>query len=234
MAMLNKNKVFLSLVFKFLERIGVQLVQFVIQIVLARILVPSEFGIISLLIVFINIANVFVQSGLVFAVMQKKEPHHIDYTTIFYISFFISIILYLLLFILAPVISGFLSVPTLIPLIRTTSIIIIIGSLLSVQNAYVIKNGKMKILMISSLFSAFLSGVISVSLAMFNFGVWSLVFQMILYNLINCLIYLFVLDWKPTLNFSIERAKTLFSFGWKILVSNFLNALYQDLRTFYI
>lgn len=230
----NKYKIFMSLMLKFLERIGVQLVQFVIQIILARMLIPSEFGIVSLLLVFLNIANVFVQSGLVFALVQKKDPQHIDYSTVFYISFFISIALYLLLFFTAPLISNLFSLPVLSPLLRTMGIIIIIGSLLSVQNAYAVKNSKMKVVLFSSIVSVILSGIIAVVLAVFDFGVWALVIQMVLYNAINSIIYLVILDWKPKLVFSIERGKKLFSFGWKIMISNLLNALYQDLRTFYI
>lgn len=219
---------------KFIERVGVQLVQFLTQIILARVLAPSEFGIISLLIVFLNIASVFVESGLVFSLIRKKTPDEIDYSTAFTVSFLISIILYLLLFFLAPFLSRIFSLPKLTNLLRVMSVMIIIGSILSVQNAYVIKNGKMKTLLFSSLSSVLLSGIISIILALHEFGVWSLVVQTILYNVTNCLIYLLVLDWRPKFQCSINRAKELLSFGWKILLSNLLNAIYQDMRTFYI
>lgn len=230
----TRSKIILSLFWKFLERIGTQGIQFVMLIVLARLLVPEQYGIIAIVNVFIMFANVFVQSGLNIALIQKKDADEVDFSSVFYLSLIIATILYVILFISSPFIAEFYNDLQLVSVLRVLAFTLFLGAFNSIQNAYIAKKMMFKKLFYSSLWAILISGVVGIGLAYYDYGVWSLVVQQLLNQSLITIILWFTVRWRPKLLFSIERLRVLFSFGWKLLASYILNILYTDMRTLVI
>lgn len=224
-----KNKVISSLFWKFLERGGTQLVQFIIQIVLARLLFPEEYGAVAIVTVFIAIANVFVQSGFNTALIQKKNVDDIDYSSVFYLSLFVAFILYLTLFFASPIIADFYNQPILTPVFRVLSLTLFFGAVNSIQQAVVSRNLDFKKYFFSSIGAIIVSAVIGIVLAYKGYGVWALVWQQLTNMALIMLILWFTVKWRPKLKFSFERIKTLFSFGWKLLCSSLIDTIYRNI-----
>jgi teichuronic acid exporter len=231
---INKLQVISNLFWKLMERAGTQGIQFVVQIVLARLLLPEDFGIIALVTIFIVIANVFVHSGLNTALIQKKNADEIDFSSVFFLSLFISGLIYVILFISSPFIADFFREPLLKPILRVISIILFFGALNSVQLSIVSRNLQFKKLFFSSLIAIIISGIIGILLAYNDFRVWALVAQQITFQVLITVILWFTLKWRPMLVFSFERIKSLFSFGWKLLVSSLIDHVYMDIRIIFI
>jgi len=230
----NRDTIFSSLIWKYFERTGNQLVQFVVQVILARLLLPADFGVIALLMVFINLAQVFVQSGFNTALIQAKNPDDRDFSSVFYLSLGVAGILYIVLFISAPAISAFYKMPDLTRVLRVLSLILFFGAVNSIQNAVVSREFKFKQLFYSSLGAILISGTIGVSLAYAGYGTWALVWQQLSNSLFLCLIMWITVKWRPKLLFSIGRLSRLFSFGWKMLASSLLTTVYKDIRSLVI
>lgn len=230
----KKNKVIYSLLWKVMERIGTQGIQFFVMIVLARLLLPEEFGLIVLVTIFITIAGVFVQSGFNIALIQKKDADVIDFSSVFYLSLFVASLLYVFLFFTAPFIATFFEQPEFATVLRILSITLFFGSFNSIQNAIISRNMEFKKLFISSLGAIIFSGIVGVVMAYTGFGVWALVGQQLTNQLIVTLILTFTVKWKPKFIFSIDRIKILFSFSWKLLASSLLDTLNSNLRNLLI
>lgn len=227
----SKSIVLTSLFWKVMERGGTQGVQFVVQIILARLLLPEEYGLIALVTIFISIANVFVQSGFNTALIQKKHVDSVDLSSVFYVSMMVSIVLYIILYIFAPNISLYYNNNQLTAIIRVLSITLFFGSLSSIQNAIIARELKFKKLFFSSLIAMVLSGIIGVYLAYIGFGIWALVIQQ-LCNQISITIILWIsVSWRPQLLFSLDKVKELFSFGSKILISSLIDTMYSNVRS---
>lgn len=225
----RKQKLIFSLLWKYMERSGVQIAQFIIQIILARLLLPDDYGVVGLITIFLAIANVFVESGFNTALMQKKEVDDLDFSSVLSLSLIVSVILYVILFLAAPFISRFYGIDILVSVIRVLSITLIIGSLNSIQIAKVNREFRFKSLFYCSLISVALSGTIGIILAYFGYGIWALVFQQLLQKLFITLFLFYSLRWKPSLEISMNRIKPLFSFGSNLLVSNLINTIYLNL-----
>lgn len=230
----TKSKVISSLFWKLMERGGTQGIQFIVQIVLARLLVPNDYGIIALIAIFITIANVFVQSGFNTALIQKKDANETDFSSVFYLSLFVASLLYLIIFFVAPLISEFYDTPQLISVLRVLSITLFFGAFNSIQNAVVSRNMQFKMLFYGSLGAILVSGTIGIVLAYAGFGVWALVAQQLANQFMITVILWFTVKWRPKLIFSFERIKGLFSYGWKLLVSSLIDTLYINLRSLII
>lgn len=230
----KKNITIKSLLYKFLERTSVQGISFLVGIVLARILSPKEYGMLAILLIFINIASVFVQSGMSTALVQKKEVNEEDYAVVFYISLSIAVVTYLILYISAPFIADFYDIKQLSVYLRILALMLFPGAINVVQLAKLTKEMRFKNIMYSNLSASILSGIIGVISAIFNLGVWALVLQQLSYRIIVCLVMWFTVNWRPQLVFSVEKAKGLYSFGWKILLSNIINTIYNNLRSLVI
>ena len=225
----NKNTVISSLIWKFLERGGVQGVQFILSIVLARLVSPDDYGVIALILVFIQIATVFIQSGFNTALIQKKESDDVDFSSIFYLSFFVALLCYVTLFFAAPFIAKFYNQEILTPVIRVIAFTLFFGAVNSVQNAYVSKTMQFKKFFFSSMGAVLGSGIVGVILAYKGFGVWALVAQQLVKDILICLILWFTVKWRPKFLFSFKRVKSLFSFGWKLLCSALLDTVFRNI-----
>jgi teichuronic acid exporter len=217
-----------------MERGGTQGIQFIVQIVLARLLLPEDYGIIALVLVFIAIANVFVQSGLNTSLIQKKEADEIDFSSVFYVSLLIAGLFYIILFLTVPFIAEFYNKQQLIPVLRVLAVTLFFGAFNSIQNAIIARNMQFKKLFFSSTGAILISGIVGIYMACAGYGVWALVGQQIINQLSISLILWFTVKWRPRLIFSHRRVKELFSFGWKLLVSSLIYTIYIDLRSLVI
>jgi len=228
------RRILYSFLWKYFERTGNQAVQFVVQIVLARLLLPADFGVIALLMVFISLAQVFVQSGWGTALVQAKNAEDVDFSSVFYLSLSVAGVLYLVLFISAPAIASFYRMHELINVLRVLSLILFFGAVNSIQNAVIARGFKFKQLFYSSLGAIVLSGAIGVFLAYAGYGIWALVWQQLTNSLFLCLIMWITVKWRPKLLFSLERLSRLFSYGWKLLVSGLLDTGYREMQSLVI
>ncbi len=231
---INKSTVLFSLFWKLMERGGTQGIQFIVQIVLARLLLPEDFGSITIVLIFIQLANVFIQSGFNTALIQKKDADEVDFSSVFYLSLFVAGLLYVVLFFTSQFIADFYRLPQLAQILRVLSITLFFGAFNSIQNAYVARNMIFKKLFFSSLGAIIVSGTVGITAAYLGWGVWALVAQQLINQLAVTLILWFTVKWRPKLLFSIEKVKVLFSFGWKLLVSSLINTLYIDIRSLII
>ncbi|MGL4865214.1 MAG: lipopolysaccharide biosynthesis protein [Cetobacterium sp.] len=229
-----KSKVLSSLVWKLLERGGTQGIQFIIQIILARLLTPEDYGVIAIIMIFIALANVFIQSGFSTALIQKKNTDEEDFSSVFYLSFFIAILLYLILYFTAPLISNFYKNVELIKILRVLSLTFFLGAFNSIQNTIIAKNMDFKKQFLSSLIAGIVSGIIGIFLAYNNFGVLALVYQQLSNQFLICITLLNIIKWRPKLIFSFSKIKKLFVFGSKLLVSSLLDTLYMNITSLVI
>lgn len=226
---LTKFKVLSGLFWKLMERWGSQGIQFIVMIILARLLLPKEFGLIVLVSIFITIAGVLVQGGFTSALIQKKNTDEVDFSSVFYLNLLTASILYVLLFFISPFITAFFEEPQLILVLRILSLTLFCSAFNSIQNAVIARNMQFKKLFISSFGAILISGTIGVGMAYANLGFWALVGQQLTFQLVLTINLWFTVKWRPQFIFSLERVKSLFSFGWKLLVSGLLETLYTNL-----
>lgn len=221
-------------IWRFAERCGAQGVQFVVSVILARLLMPETFGTISLIMVFINILSVFIDSGMGSALIQKKDADDLDFSTVFYFNLFMCSSIYLVLFLCAPLIAKFYNYSELGLLIRVIGLSLLFSGVKSIQQAYVFKNMLFKNFFFSTLIGTIISAVVGIAVAYKGYGVWALIFQNLTNNVIDMIIIWHLVKWRPKWMFSFERLKGLFSYGWKLLVSALLDTGYNQLRTLII
>ena len=231
---MEKMIVISNLIWRFAERCGAQLVSFIVSIVLARILAPEDYGTIALVTVFTAILQVFVDSGLGTALIQKKDVDEIDFSSVFYFNFAVCLILYLGMFAAAPFIADFYGDVTLVPVIRILSLTIVISGVKGIQQAYVSRNMLFKRFFFSTIGGTIFSAVLGIAMAYAGFGIWALVAQQLSNTFIDTLILWITVRWRPTKSFSWTRLKNLLSFGWKLLVSSLLDTAYNNLRNLII
>ena len=223
-----------NFLWKFAERITAQLVSFVVSLVLARLLYPDDYGVVALVLVFIEIANVLVSAGLGSALIQKKDADELDFSSVLYFNIGFSIVLYAALFFASPLIASFYSKNVLIPVIRVFGIRILFASVNSVQQAYVSKQMQFKKFFWATFIGTVVSGAIGIALAYKGFGVWALVAQYLINTTVDTIILSFVIKWRPKLAYSWKRVGSLFKFGWKILFEGVANTVSVQIRNLII
>lgn len=232
--MVGKKTVFSNFIWRFAERSGAQLVTFVVSIVLARLLMPEDYGTVALVTVFTAIMQVFVDSGLGTALIQKKDADDLDFSSVFYFNFAVCIFLYLIMFFIAPFISSFYNMPELVSVIRVISFTIVISGVKGVQQSYVSRNMLFKRFFYATLGGTIFSAFLGVGMAYAGFGVWAIVAQQLSNTAIDTLILWITVKWRPKLMFSWKRLKGLLGFGWKMLCSALLDTVYNNLRSLLI
>lgn len=223
-----KNKVLSGLFWKVMENGGTQGIQFLVSILLARLLTPAESGEVMLIMIFITIGNVFVQSGFNTSLIQKQKVDEEDYSSAFYISAGIAAILYFILFFFAPAIASFYGQPLFCPVLRTLSVTLFFGAVTSVQSAAIARTMEFRKLCIASIVAALGSGVVGVAMAFLGYGVWALAMQQFFYSFFLMASLFVLVKWRPKLLFSVEKAKELFSYGWKILCSGLIDTIFTN------
>lgn len=224
-----KNKTLRGLFWSFFERAGQQAIQFVIMIILARLLLPEQFGLIGMLAIFMAIAQSFINSGFGQALIQKKDITHVDECSIFYFNIFVGFVVAGLLCIAAPWISDFYNQPLLKPLTRALSLNLIINSFGLVQITLLTKHLDFKTQLKVSLIATILSGIIGVILAFNGFGIWSLVVQSLSSNLFRTTLLWFFSTWRPSLVFSPKAMRKMFGFSSRLLAAGFSDTVFKNI-----
>ena len=224
------NSILNSFAWKFAERMSSQGVSFVVSVVLARILLPEEFGIVAMIHVFTTIANVFIVSGFSSALIQKKDADDLDFSTILHFSISFSVLLYILIFCLSPAIADFYNEPILESVMRVYSLTLLLSAYNSVQQAWVSRHMRFKLFFYSTVSGNVVSGIVGIIMAYLGYGVWALVGQILTSQIINTVVLAKLIDWRPSFKFSMERAKPLISYGWKIFGSDLISTIYFQLR----
>ncbi|MCI6242154.1 MAG: lipopolysaccharide biosynthesis protein [Agathobacter sp.] len=219
---------------RFAERCGAQIVTFIVSIILARILAPEDYGTISLITVFTTILQVFVDSGLGTALIQKKDADDLDFSSVFYFNFFVCVVLYAGMFLAAPFIAVFYNDPALTSVVRVMSLTIVISGVKGIQQAYVSRNMLFKRFFFSTIGGTLMSAGLGIWIACMGGGVWALVVQQLSNTAVDTLILWITVKWRPQKLFSWRRLKGLLSFGWKLLVSTLLGTIYNNLRNLII
>lgn len=232
---MSKNSLVISnFIWRFAERCGAQLVSFVVSIVLARLLTPDDYGTVALMMVFINILSVFIDSGFSTALIQKKDADDLDFSTIFFFNLVSCTLMFLLLFAAAPWIARFYERPELTSMTRVLGITFLISGVKSVQTAYVSRNMMFKRFFFATLGGTIGAAFVGIAMAMMGFGAWAIIAQSLFNNAVDTIILWATVKWRPRKQFSLARLKQLFSFGWKLLVSGLMDTVYNNLRSLII
>lgn len=231
---IKAHKTVSNFIWRFAERSGAQLVTFIVSIVLARILAPEDYGQVALITVFTTIMQVFVDSGLGTALIQKKNADDLDFSSVFYFNFVVCLILYTGMFVDAPFIAEFYNDSSLIPVVRVISLTIVISGVKGIQQSYVSRNMQFRRFFYATLGGTIFSAFLGIILAYEGFGVWAIVAQQLSNTTIDTLILWITVKWRPKKMFSWERLKNLLSFGWKMLASSLLDTLYNNIRSLII
>lgn len=231
---MNNKSVFSNFIWRFAERCGAQVVTLIVSIVLARILAPEDYGQIALITVFTTIMQVFVDSGLGTALIQKKDADDLDFSSVFYFNFVVCLILYAVMFVSAPLIAGFYNDGSLTPIIRVISLTIVISGVKGIQQSYVSRNMLFKRFFYATLGGTIFSAFLGIALAYAGFGVWAIVAQQLSNTTIDTLILWLTVKWRPKKMFSWNRLKGLLSYGWKLLLSALLDTGYNNIRSLVI
>ena len=224
-----KNKTIKGVLWSAVERFSVQGVQFLVTLVIARILDPKDFGLVGMLTIFLAVAQSLIDSGFSQALIRKQDRSEEDNCTVFYFNIVVSGLLYLLLYALAPFVSKFYNEPQLTDLMRVICIIIIINSFAVVQRALYTATINFKTQAKATFTSALVSGIIGIGLAMKGFGVWTLAWQQIIRAALNTILLWWYSSWRPRLIYSWQSFRDLFKFGSNLLLSGLLDTIYSNI-----
>lgn len=230
----TRKKIISGLLWRFAERIGAQGVTFFVSIILARLLSPDDYGTVTMVTVFTAILEVFVDSGMGNALIQKKDADDIDFSSVFYFQFIICILLYGVMYVCAPMIAGFYKRDELTVIVRIISLTIVIAGIKNIQQAYVSKHMMFKKFFYATFSGTVCSAVVGIVMAYSGFGVWALIVQQLSNCFIDTLILWLTVKWRPKKEFSWIRLKGLLSYGWKLLLSSLIDTVYNNLRSLII
>jgi O-antigen/teichoic acid export membrane protein len=217
-----------------IETGSIYFIRFFLGIVLARILTPADFGLIGIILIFVSISDVLVNAGFGQAFIQKQNTTNVDADTVFYINIFIAFIIYGILFLFSPVIAVFFKQPLLVKLIRVLSLIIIVNSLNVIQLSIIRKELLFKKKAVITVIASVISGIVGVLCAHVGYGVWSLVIQQLLGKSLLCIMLFKASSWKPSLSFSCQSARSLFTFGSWMLLANIFLTVFNNFYRFVI
>lgn len=224
-----KTKTVHGVLWSALERFSLQGIQFIINIIMARLLSPSDYGLIAMLAIFLQISQAFIDSGFTNALIQRKDRTETDFSTVFYFNVVIAGGFYLILFVSAPWIADFYHMPALVVITRIIALNLVISALSAVHKTKLTINIDFKTQSKASLSAAVISGIIGIWMAYVGWGVWALVIQTLLNSLLLTLLLYYFLHWKPLWVFSMDSFKRLFSFGSKLLVSGLIHTIYHNM-----
>ncbi len=229
-----KKQVISGLIWKFAETSCADIVSFVVSVILARLLMPSDYGEIALINIFIVLANVFVVNGLGTALVQKKDADAVDFSSVFFFNVALSLGLYGILFISSPYIAGFYRTPHLKIVLRVLALKIPLAAINSIQNAYISRKMIFRKSFLVTLIGTIISAFVGIGMAYTGYGVWALVAQVLTNNVIDTILLFVLIQWIPKRCFSFERLKSLIDYGWKILASSLIKAGYDQISSLMI
>lgn len=223
MGAVSKEKFVSSAVWKMLESLSTKGVSVVISVILARLLVPDDYGVIALTAVFINFTGILVQSGLTTALIRKKEVDALDYSNALFFSLAVAAACYAVFWILSPVIADFYRQPVIKQVLRVQMLSLFVGAFSTVRSAMITREFRFKELCVINLISTSASGIVGIFLAYGGFGVWSLVFYTLIRDILVNFLLFWVIKWKPVWKLSVERLRELIGFSVWILLSSVLD-----------
>jgi O-antigen/teichoic acid export membrane protein len=229
-----KKKVVGGLFWKLLENGGAQGIQFVIAVILARLLTPAEYGVVGLIMIFITIANVFVQSGFGTALVQKKQADEADFSSVCYFELILALVMYGLLYFFAPSIASYYGIGELKEIVRVLAVVLFPGAVISVQTAYVSRKLEFRGLFLSTLAASVVAGGISIWMAWEGYGVWAMVGQQVIYYFALMLVLFLSVSWRPAFVWSLACIKEMLAFGWKLLCASLLDTVFNNLYGLFI
>lgn len=225
-----KDKALSGMFWTAAKKYATMIVSFISSIILARLLTPYDYGCIGMLAIFMSISDFLIDGGFGSALIQKKRPTDVDYSTIFYWNMFMSVVIYLLLFCCAPMIARYYKIPELSAILRVQGIILFINALKMVQSNQLRKQFRFKPMTIVSVVSSILSVAITIILAYMGCGVWALVAQNIIIALIPMICFWCITKWKPALVFSKQSFKELFSFGGFMFLTGIVDTISKNIH----
>lgn len=231
---INRHTIVTSFAWKLMEKFSVQGISFVVTVILARILCPSDYGIVALLLVFINLANVIIDGGLNVALIQKKDATQTDFSTIFWVCLCMSAITYIAMYIAAPHIAIYYNNENLTLSVRILSLCLFPYAVNSIQRAYISREMLFKQLFVSNFWATICSGIIGILLALNNYGHWALIWFTVSQATVLAIVMWYTIKWRPSLLFSYTSFRSLFSYGWKIFLSSLFNSLFINIRSLII
>ena len=230
-----KNKTIFGVLWNAFELIGSRLIQLIMIIILAHILEPKDFGVVALLAIFMELSKVLLDSGFSQALIRKEDTNQKDFNSVFYFNIVISIIIYIILYYIAPLISEFYHYPELTDISRVIFLVIIINSFGIVPNAIMTKDINFKVLAKGTILANLFAGIVAIFLAYYyNFGVWALVFQMLLSTFLRVVLLISFSKWKPSLSFSFVSIKTLFIFSRNLLLFGIIDVIASNIQSLLI
>jgi len=229
-----KQQTLKSAKWNFIDSLASQGIHFLLGIVIARFLAPSDYGAIGILAIFFALSRAFIDSGFGSALIRKKDPAEEDFCTAFYFNLTVSVVAYVILFFLAPWVAAFFNLPILQSVLRVQAITLIINSIMAVQVVMLNIRLDFKSLAKRNVYASIISGICGVVLAYFGYGVWALVIPQIVVSLFNLIFVCFVCRWIPKTGFNLTSFKDLWSFGSRLLASRLLHTLYSNLTTIVI
>lgn len=227
---MSSSRVLSNFIWRLLERFGAQGVTFIVSLVLARILGPEVYGTVAIVLVFIAIFDVFVDSGLGNALIQKKDADDTDFSSVFYFNIAACIVLYLIVFLLAPVFALLYQNELFVPVLRVMGLELVISGFKNIQFAYVSRHMEFKKFFFATLTGTIIAAPVGIIMALRGYGVWAIVAQNLSNITIDTIILWVTVKWRPKKTFSWKKLKSLLNYGWKLLASSLLETIYQKLR----
>lgn len=229
-----KHDTLFGFLWRFLQSGSTQLINFIVSIIIARILSPAEYGIVAITTVFVSFASIFVQYGFASSVIQREGVSEEELSSVFFLGVVVSLILYIILFLAAPYVSQFYQLRELTLILRVQSLSLVLSSLFSIHQALVNRELKFKFSFIANFYSSAIRGVIGITLAISGFGVWALVISNLASYLVSLITFWIIVRWRPKFIFNLKAALEIFAFSSKILLSSLLNSIYGSLRSLII
>lgn len=229
-----KGKVFSNAIWKFAERVIAQMITLIVSVIIARILNPDDYSVVSVVTIFFSFSNILISGGLNTALIQKKDADEIDYSTVFHVSIILSVSVYAILFFMAPTIAELYGIELLTPIFRVMSLILPINAVKSIYCAYISSRLEFRKFFFSTLGGTIFSAIIGIYMALHGYGAWALVFQQMSNTLIDTTILIIVTRLPLRFLISKDRLKGLFQYGWKILATSFLNTVYNEISPLFV
>ena len=225
-----KEKTVFGMMWGAVGKVGTLTINFLSNLVLARLLMPQDYDCIGMLAIFLAVSNIFIQGGLGAALIQKKNPTKLDYSTVFYWNLVFAVIFYAILFVIAPFVARFYGIPILEPMLRVQSSVLVIQSFAIVQITQLQKQMNFRALALRNMAAALAGTLVAIPMALRGFGAWSLVASAIIAAIVNVLLLWKLSSWRPSWEFSFNSLKNLFSFGGLMLLSSLAETLYVNLQ----
>ena len=228
------NNMFQGMIWSAVERVSIQVVQFALGVVLARLLTPEEYGVFAILMIFLVISQVFVDSGFSKALIQKKNRTEDDISTVFLFNIVISLLAYFILWVSAPLISDFYNLPELVLLLRILALSLITNAIFTITATLLTIELDFKSLTKINLAATVISGAVAIYLAYDGYGVWALVVQTLIRSVITGVFMWLITRWKPNWVFSKKSFKQLFAYGSRLLISSLLGTTFSQINSILI